>query len=493
MSLRLLTFLCATHSFALPVAAGGNLAASLSAALEHPGLRGAEVGALVARADDGRTLFEQHADALLLPASNAKILTALAALATFGPTHCFKTRVYADTQPDASGAVTTLVVRGGGDPALTSEEWWRLAGDLRRQGLRRVRGDILLDDSHYDRQRWNPAWGAVSSRAYHAPVGALSANYGSFAVDVQPGAHLGDPPRITLEPSVPYLRLVDQTRAASAKGRPSLQVNCRNEGDFEHVVVSGALPAAGKAVVFHRSVADPLRYAAAVFRMQLQAHGIAAQGRDRPAPLPPGYHELLAFEGKPLAEIVRLLMKHSNNNIAESLVKAMAVEEMGEPGTWENGLRAMRGQLVALGLDPSTFTLVDGSGLASTNRVSARALVEALRIASRSFLFGPEFISSLPIAARDGTLGKRAKGATDAVRAKTGLLARATALSGYARLKDGVDAVFSVLVNGYQRTDQEATAAVDGFIAALVNSAVAGANDAPPEKLDGPRRRYNIE
>ena len=444
------------------LARADELAARLGAALEHPGLRGASVGALVVRADDGRALFERSPDRPLVPASNLKILTALAALATFGPAHCFTTRIYADAAPDADGAVGTLAVRGGGDPALTSEEWWRLAADLRRAGLRRVRGGLILDDSLFETQRWNPAWDAVSARAFHAPVGALTANYGSFAVEVQP-TRPGAPAHIAVDPPIPFLELVDRTKP----GGGALAVEREAAGDRDRVVVSGALPTGGEAVTICRSVSDPVRYAAAVFRMQLAAQGIAVDGPDRLAPVPPEFRELLAFEGKPLGDVLRLLMKYSNNNIAEILLKDMGAAQAGPPGTWENGVAAVRRQLGALGLS-SGFQTVDGSGLSPDNRVTARALVGALRIARASFAFGPELESALPIAARDGTLSHRATAAADAVRAKTGLLAGAAALSGYARTRDGTDVVFSLLVNDYKHGDPDALAGIDVFATALV-------------------------
>jgi D-alanyl-D-alanine carboxypeptidase/D-alanyl-D-alanine-endopeptidase (penicillin-binding protein 4) len=440
-----------------------DLAARLAAALEHPGLRAASVGALVVRADDGRVLFERNADKPLVPASNLKILTALAALASFGPAHRFTTRIYADALPDADGAVGSLAVRGGGDPALTSEEWWRLAADLRRQGLRRVRGALILDDTLFEQQRWNPAWDAVSARAFHAPVGALTANYGSFAVEVQP-TRAGAPARIALDPPIPFFELVDRTKPGSGP----LAVEREAAGARDRVVISGAPPTSGEAVTIFRSVSDPLGYAAAVFRMQLAAQGIAVDGQDRFAAVPPDFRELLAFEGKPLGDVLRLLMKYSNNNIAETLLKDMGAAQNGPPGTWENGVAAVRRQLSALGVSPSGFQTVDGSGLSPSNRVTPRTLVDALRIARASFAFGPELESALPIAARDGTLSHRAASAADAVRAKTGLLAGAAALSGYARAHDGTDVVFSLLVNDYKRGDPDALAGIDGFAAALV-------------------------
>jgi D-alanyl-D-alanine carboxypeptidase/D-alanyl-D-alanine-endopeptidase (penicillin-binding protein 4) len=361
------------------------------------------------------------------------------------------------------GSVGVLAVRGGGDPALTSEEWWRLAADLHRRGLRRVRGDLILDDTYFDQQRWNPAWDGVSARAFHAPVGALSANYGSFAVAVQP-ARAGVPAQIAIDPPLPFFELVDRTRP----GNGALAVERHSAGTRERVEVSGAAPSGGAAVTIFRSVADPTRYAGAVARMQLAAHGIAVDGQDRVATVPVGYHELLAFEGKPLADVVRLFMKFSNNNIAEMLVKDMGAAQSGTPGTWDSGLAAMRRQLAALGVAAEGAQLVDGSGLSPRNRVTPRTLVAALRAARASFVFGPEFESAMPIAGRDGTLSQRAAGAVDSVRAKTGLLSGAVGLSGYARTRGGTDLVFSVLANDYRRGDPDAIAALDGFAAALV-------------------------
>ena len=443
--------------------------ARLNAALQVPALRGAQVAALVVKADDGKVLFDHGGDRALTPASNTKILTAVAALATFGPAHQFTTEVYGDAAPDAKGSVQTLIVRGGGDPALTSEEWWRLAADLRLRGLRRVRGDIVLDDSLFDRERWNPVWGPVSSRAYYAPIGALSANYGAFSVEVQPPDKLGGKAEVFVDPPVPYLALRSSVKVVGRGAPASLSIQ-RDEGadSVEHVVVSGAVRAGEAPEVFYRNVSDPALYAGAVLRMQLEANGIAVSGRVRTGGVPPGAHPLLHFEGKPLGEIVRLFLKYSNNDIAESLLKSMGASASGPPGTWENGLQALRGRLASLGIDTASTVLTDGSGLSYENRIAPRTLVDALRTALRSFGFGPDFVAALPIAARDGTLEKRAKEVEGMVRAKTGLLTKVTALSGYAHTRGGDDLVFSILVNGYGCDDAEAMAAVDRFVEELV-------------------------
>lgn len=453
-----------------PVRGDPVLVERLDAALAHRALRGARIAALVVDAESGAVLYARDPDRLLVPASNVKILTAVAVLAAFGPEHRFLTEVLADSAPDDEGAVGTLYVRGGGDPALTSEELWRLAADLRRAGLRSVREALVVDASLFDDERWHPSWGRVSARAYNAPIGGLTANYGAFAVRVVPGASAGDPVEVTLDPAVDFLRVVNRARTVSPRAREGLQVERRVAAGFEEVVVSGSLRAGAEPRTLYRSVSDPVGYAASVLRMQLEANGVEVAGTTGRGPVPEDAVLLRRFEGRPLADVVRLFMKYSNNAIGEGLVKALAVRAGHVPANWPAGIAALRAELARLGVAVEHVTLVDGSGLSYANRVSPRAFVEALRLAERSFGFGPEFVASLPIAAADGTLEERAEGAAHEVRAKTGNLTRVTALSGYARRPGGGTAVFSLLVNGYRGGTEDAWLGVDGFAEALAQS-----------------------
>ncbi|MGH0037813.1 MAG: D-alanyl-D-alanine carboxypeptidase/D-alanyl-D-alanine endopeptidase [Myxococcota bacterium] len=450
-------------------AAGGDarLAKRLDTALRVPALRGARVSALVVVDGSGETIFERTPDRPLTPASNAKVLTAIAALNAFGPTYQFETEVRSDAPPDEAGAVGRLAVRGVGDPVLNSEDWWRLAAALRHEGLRRIRGDLVLDDSAFDRHRWHRRWGRTSSRAYHAPVGALNANYGAFEVSVTPGDAPGEPVAVAVSPPVPYLEVSNAAKTGSPGARSSLVVDRRARPGGETVVVRGTMPAGGSPRTYYRSVLDPTGYAGAVFRMQLEAVGISLEGALVRGDARALGYELMRFKGRPLSEIVRLFVKYSNNTVAETLVKALGARE-GAIGSWENGVPEVGRSLAEMGIDGEGIALVDGSGLSYENKVSPRALVDALRAARHSFDFGPEFVSALPIAASDGTLAERANGAHHRVRAKTGLLNGVTGLSGFARLGDGRLAVFSVLVNGYRSGDDLAMGALDGFVSELV-------------------------
>ncbi len=451
------------------------LSRALSRALDASALRGARVGALVVDDADGRVVFDRGADEPLVPASNLKILTAFAALRVFGPAHAFTTHVYANAAPDGDGGVDNLYVRGGGDPGLTSEDYWRLAADLHRIGLRRVRGDLVIDDSLFDGERWHPSWLPTTARAYHAPVGALMANYGAYAVEVTGGDRNGAPVRIAVDPPVAFFRVSNQ---ASTGTRRRLVVDRRAVDGGEEVVVGGSWPR-GAERTFQRSVLDPSGYAASVVQAQLASVGIEVKGTVRRAYVPAAAHELLAFEGRPLADVVRRFLKFSNNPIGEALIKSLSASAEGVPGSWKGGVAVVRRELDALGLPTAGLVQVDGSGLSYENRTSPRLLVAVVREASHSFRYGPEFVASLPIGATDGTLEHRAERAGAELRAKTGLLTRVSSLSGLARRADGRTLAFSVLVNGFRGGAAEAIAALDAFAAALVSVPQGGLGQGP--------------
>jgi D-alanyl-D-alanine carboxypeptidase/D-alanyl-D-alanine-endopeptidase (penicillin-binding protein 4) len=451
---------------ALALDAPDALAARLDAALTARALRGARVGVRV-ETESGAVLYERSGDVALVPASNQKVLTALAALRTFGPVHRFETQVFASAAPDATGAVDTLYVRGGGDPALTSEDLWRLAADLRKAGLRSVRQGIVLDDGYFDSERWNPAWGPVTARAYFAPIGALTVNYGAYAVAVTP-ARAGEAPHVAVDPPIAFLRVTNQARTGPGRAATTLRVDRRALPNAEEVLVGGTLAAGASPQNVPRSVLDPTGYFGGVLALQLEGVGIAVKGEVRPGGVPATAQSLLVFEGAPLSDVIRRFLKYSNNQIGEVLVKDLGAHASGAPGSWENGLAALRAQLESAGLPLAGSLQLDGSGLSHENRATPRLLVAALRAARASFEFGAEYEAALPIAGTDGTLEERAEAVRARVRAKTGLLTRVTGLSGYARMADGQRVVFSILVNGYRGGAHSAMSAVDGFVAALV-------------------------
>jgi len=455
----------------------------------------ATVGILVVRASDGATLYAHGADRLMTPASNQKILTALASLSRFGPTHRFVTRVWAPAVPGIDGVVDELVVEGAGDPVLNSEDWWRVAAALKRDGLRGVRGDLRVDDTHFEPAGWHPSWGRPSARAYHAPVGALTANYGTFLTSIWPRGKVGLPARVEIDPPVPYLRLRNRATTVAKGEVVGVSVGrgksfTEDGGGFETIRVEGAVHLQAGVDRVPRSVEDPGLYAGSLLLHQLEANDVFVEGNVRRGVRSEADGALLlAWAGRSVQEVVQLCMKYSNNAIAESLVKNLGAWSgatlEGSParrGDWTEGIRALRGEVGKLGVDLSGARLIDGSGLSEQNRLSPRMLVQALEVGRSRFGFGPEFVSAMPIAGADGTLERRFEGARGRIRAKTGLLSDASvvALSGFAERADGETWIFSILVNGHGGGSRAAMDATDRLAQALLDAYVPAQAEGAP-------------
>ncbi len=450
--------------------------------LAHPALAGARVGVLVEDLEDGSVVAAHHAREPLVPASNQKLVTSVAALELWGPAHRFETPVRAGGALLDGTLDGPLWVVGAGDPGLDSEGLWKLAEELRLAGLREVGGGIAFDPGFFGDAGHHPDWHPVSQRAYHAPTAAFAANYSSFRIEVVPDARAGAPARLDLAPLVDYFRPVAAARTVDGRGRLILDIAPLADASGERVRISGSVARDGEADTYWRSVALPGRYAASVLRAQLEAQGIRVRGGVRSGAVPAGAAELLRFQGAPVAEHVRRLNKYSNNFVAEQLVKLAGARAEGGPATWAKGTRAIEAWLRDTGLAVPGTRVADGSGLSPRNRISPATLVGLLRRAISDPRHGPELLTSLPLGGLDGTLEDRKLETVPGLRAKTGHLRAVSALSGVMRGADGRSLAFSVLVNGARghRT------AVDDAMDALVRR-LAGAPDPPRDDVASSR------
>jgi D-alanyl-D-alanine carboxypeptidase/D-alanyl-D-alanine-endopeptidase (penicillin-binding protein 4) len=197
----------------------------------------------------------------------------------------------------------------------------------------------------------------------------------------------------------------------------------------------------------HRSVEDPAGYALGALRELLSREGVVVTGESRRGVAPARAHVLYTLESQPLSQILFMMNKMSNNMMAESILKTMGAEDSGPPGTTAAGARVVRRFLDEIGVDTGGLRLADGCGLSDQDHVPASAIVALLGEMPRRFSVWPEFLASLPIAGVDGTLDERMRNAGRRVRAKTGRIAGAVTLAGYAINEDGDLLAFAVLVN----------------------------------------------
>ena len=408
------------------------------------------LGLYVRSVSIAQTLFSHKAAVKRIPASNVKLLTAAAALARLGPDYRFATDFYADSDVRAGVVLGNLYLKGYGDPFFVHEKMRDLVRRLKLRGVRRVAGDLVADDSFFDDKRYGRGWRVGRSiRPYLAPHGALSLNFSLVSVLVSPGDRPGEPARALLEPPSRALRLRSRAKT-SLGGRARISIGRGRFKGKDVVRVSGSVPA-GDGMSAHRvPVTDPAAFTAGAVADEFRRQGIDLRGGIRRAAAPPDARLLARNLSPSLGELVRGLNKHSNNFVAEQILKTLGAEMRGAPGTAEKGLRAVRDFLVSVGVPAEDFTIADGSGLSRMSRVSPRAFVTLLEAAHNDFRLRPEFTASLAVFGVEGTVRERrsASASSRRVRVKTGMLRGVHAFSGYAAARNGELLAFSVLMNG---------------------------------------------
>ena len=449
----------ASHGSAQSPASEASLATTLRATLAAHPLPGARLGIAVALADSGRVVFSEGGDLALNPASNAKILTAAAALGLLGGAETFVTSVTGAVDGDD---VRGLTLRGGGDPALRARDLDALASELAARGIRRASTGLALDDVRYGGELLPPGFEQQPDEdaGFRPLVSALAVESGAYAVNLVGGA-VGAPCAAWVNPM--EAAGLQGRAVTAATGGPLLRVDVSAQGRPE--ISLGGQCVAGWTTLRRRQL-HPTRVAGDVFVAALRRYGVRVEGAPR-IEAPAGGEVLASYRSAPLATLLQEAGKGSNNFTAEMLLLAMAPLTSRTPAAAT--ARVME-WLRARGVSTGGMVMRNGSGLYDANRVSARQITEVLRVPWRDARMRAEFVAHLASAGEDGTLRQRLRApeAQGLVRAKTGTLDDAIALSGFVLSPaSGRTLVFSVLINGCRGRTTEARALVDDVALAL--------------------------
>lgn len=392
--------LLAVFVSAAPVANAGPtpLARKLSKALSVPHVAKSRTGALAVDLFTGRPVYAHNLGLPLIPASNEKLAVTYACLLALGPSFRFATDALGEGELDGSLWRGDLVLKGYGDPMLSTLDLLKLASQLHSQGIRRVSGQIVGDESFFDAKRMAPGWKPWYFINESAPLSALT---------------------------------VDRARYRG------------------------------------RITRDPALAAALSFRAALVRAGISVAGRAMTGTADPDAVPLATTESVPLEQILRFTNHESDNFTAEILLKQLGAG-FALQGTTAAGAEVVHRLLVEHQVPVAGVRIVDGSGLSRLDRLTAASVVGMLQSSWLDQDLREILISSLPVAGRSGTLGRRMRGTAAAgrVRAKTGTLSVASALSGYAKRRYA----FSVIQNGSPVSHFWARRAQDRFAAVLATN-----------------------
>lgn len=491
--------------------ASARFGARVQAALNEAHAARGNWGILVADRDTGEILYELNSDHFFMPASNAKIFTTALALATLGRDYRFRTTLESQAALGSDGRLAgDLRLVGRGDPDL-SNRVFPFAGRFERngpvekilaemadaavaRGLREVDGDIVADDSYFPYDPYPAGWTTGDLFfTFGAPISAIAFNENAFTIEVQPGTRIGSPAAIATEPNAASDAFRSEITTSPAGGEPDFAV-VRQPG-INFILVRGSIPLGHAPIPLDFAMTQPAETAALTLKQLLEARGVRVAGgplaqhapppettaagepvfpsAGPPASPPPAASPAMVLAehlSPPLIESIRVANKASQNLHAELFLRTVGREKTGL-GSTAAGLQVERDFLAAAGIADGDVVLSDGSGLSRDDLVTPRAVVALLRYAARQ-AWGPEFLSTLPVAGVDGTLEDRMKDtpARGRIEAKTGSVEHAHALSGYATTERGESVVFAIFGNNNPQHGPDATAALDAIAAAMVET-----------------------
>ncbi len=357
---------------------------------------------------DGRLVGARNPGAVVLPASNQKILVAAAALDVLGPDFTYTTRVVG-AQPAGGVVAGDVYLVGGGDPLL-SGEWYpssgldrfptfnitpidELADRVAAAGVTRIEGVVRGDGSRYDDEFYVDSWGEGIAGLEAGPYDALLVNDSRVLGDDQRGA-------------------------------------------------------------------DPAEAAAREFVRVLADRGVTVTGGAGTGVAPADSAEIASIESLPLPAVLQEMLSNSDNNTAEMMVKEIGLATTGV-GSRQAGLDAIAATIAGWGIDTAGLVLGDGSGLSLDNRITCSTLLAVLQHVGAASPVG----QGLAVAGESGTLIDIFGDTPVAgrLRGKTGTLNNppfnadppaVKALAGYLPVDGGGAIEYVLILNGPTISDQ---------------------------------------
>lgn len=388
---------------------------------------------MVMSADYGDTIFSHNSDVLVRPASNQKLLTAAAALRLLGTEYNFRTVLY--RRGEVSGGVLhgDLIIKGFGDPLLRIGDLEKMISSLKMFGIGEVTGDIIIDDTFFDRVLWPTGWmWDDDPREYVPNISALSVNGNVVTLSVEPAAGSDDQFTVRVLPQTSYIQyelLIEHT------GEPDtgeLAIIPRRMSGDDQFLIKGDVRNTRLPRQFTVAVRDPAMFTGILLNEKLRELGIMTGGSVIRGAKDSTAVPLVQFNTH-IDSVLHAMNKSSNNLAAETTWKTLAAELYGPPGSGDGGRRAVEHGLKLLNVNPFPSRLADGSGVSFYNLVTARMIAELLFHISETPELFKSYYESLAILGVDGTLLRRAvhSPARGKVRAKTGTLTGVSSLAGY--------------------------------------------------------------
>ena len=331
------------------LAQGAQLPPAVSRAMARVGVPAQHLSIYVRDAGTNEVVVDLSSETPRSPASTIKVLTTFAALDMLGPAYTWKTRAYAAGRVDHGVLHGDLYLVGGGDPYMTDERWWSFVQSLRERGLAKITGDVVIDNNYFAPIADSRAdFDAQPFRSYNVLPDALMVNFQSSRFTVNPFGQRSRP-QIVVNPLPANLVLKNEVRLGTGRCKAAdggIAFDMPDRTDPNTLVVRGVFPVSCGVYSVTRAIMTAPDYAYGTFRTMWTQSGGVIDGACAPGSRCRRTRACCyEYDSLPLAEIIRLVNKFSNNVMARHLLLTLGAESFGRAR--DGGARAQRDARVA--------------------------------------------------------------------------------------------------------------------------------------------------
>ena len=423
------------------------LASAFSQFEQDPQMANGIASLYVIEAKSGKVVFDRNAQVGLAPASTQKVITSVTAYELLGKAFRYKTEF------GYSGSITngelngSLIIVPSGDPTLGSWRWQttkdeavmkRIADAFQKSGIRKYQ-QIAVDLKDWNSEAIPDGWiWQDIGNYYGAGAEALNWHENQYDVVLQSGNSIGSKVSIvTTKPRLHHYTLRSEL-AAAAKGTGD-NAYIYFSADGANGVIRGTIPVEEKSFTISGAMPSPRQQFAATLEEELKERSIFSQSsksafHSSVAGQSSSRYQILHTEYSPLLDsIIYWFNKKSINLYGEALVKTLAFQKSGK-GDTDKGIELLKDFWKGRGIPATELNLVDGSGLSPLNRITTKAQVTILQYAQKQPWFNG-FFYALP--------------EYNGMKMKSGTIRNVKGFTGYHTSKEGVEYIFSFLVNNY--------------------------------------------
>ena len=418
---------------------------------------GASTAVIAKNIDQNKIVADYNGSTFMLPASTQKVFTAVAAKLVLGDEFKFDTALLTNGKIQNGDLDGNLIVRFTGDPDLTSGQLYDLLAELKKQGVNKINGDLVLDTSVFSSHDRGLGWiWNDLTMCFNSPPSAANIDNNCFYAELDANQAPGETVKINVPAQFP-IQVFGQVYIADSNEAPYCQLDVVVH-DNNRYQVKGCLARQTKPFGLSFAVQDPDAYAAAIIQRQLKRLGIEFNGKVlQPQKMQQG-QLLVQHFSKPLPDLLKKMMKKSDNQIADSLFRAVAYHYYKRPASFQLGTLAVKSILQKQGIKFGNSILADGSGLSRHNLVAPKTMLAVLEYIARNE-DKLHLMETFPIAGVDGTISGRGglinPPLVKNVIAKTGSLKGVYNLAGFMNNARGEKVAFVQFINGYSTGELE--------------------------------------